>query len=218
MSRRRFFLLTGAPIVGCGTLVGSTWNSFPGAWLKNRLRLDDDKLVRARQRKRDLLARLGWPQPPARARILIRKASRRLTLYGDDREMLVCRIGLGGEPRGAKRRQGDGRTPEGDYRVCTRNAQSQFHLFLGLDYPNRRDAERGLANGMITRAIYRRIVDAHTNGRTPPWNTSLGGAVGIHGSGASWDWTLGCVALDDPDIETLWAFCPAGTSVRIEPD
>jgi hypothetical protein len=217
MNRRSFLLAVGAPIFGAGILFGSTWNSFPGAWLKNRLRLDNDKLARSRRRKRDLLARLDWPEPPARVRILIRKASRRLTLYGDDREMLTCRIGLGGEPKGAKRRQGDGRTPEGDYRVCTRNARSQFHLFLGLDYPNKRDAERGLDAGTITRAVYNRIMDAHEHRRVPPWNTVLGGAIGIHGSGASWDWTLGCVALDDHDIETLWSFCTVGTAVRIEP-
>jgi murein L,D-transpeptidase YafK len=149
--------------------------------------------------------------------ILIRKAERRLVLYGDDREIFSCRVGLGGAPEGTKTRQGDNRTPEGYYRVCTRNPRSLFHLFLGLSYPNEADARRGLAAGLISKTQHRRILEAIRARRQPPWNTALGGAIGIHGSGSSADWTLGCIALDDPDIELLWALCPMGTPVTIEP-
>jgi hypothetical protein len=194
------------------------WETFPGAWVKNRLRLASGKLERAEIRRAALLEKLGLSRPPERVGIVIRKKPRCLTLYGDERELLSCPVGLGGEPNGAKQCQGDGRTPEGEYRVCTRNANSSFHIFLGLDYPNRADAQRGLEQGLITRQQQRRILGALEAKRSPPWDTALGGAVGIHGSGASWDWTLGCIALDDPDIETLWAFCPIGTPVRIDPE
>jgi hypothetical protein len=211
MQRRSFLILIGASLLETGV------RSRASAAV-DRPPAGESKLGRARKRRRELLARLGWHAAPARVRLHVRKASRRLTLFGDNREMLTCRIALGNEPVGAKQRQGDGRTPEGDYRVCTRNASSSFHLFLGLDYPNRADARRGLAQGLITPGEHRRILAALNAGRTPPWNTPLGGAIGIHGSGAIGDWTLGCVALDDPDIETLWALCPIGTPVRIDPD
>ncbi|MCU0241612.1 MAG: L,D-transpeptidase family protein [Vicinamibacteria bacterium] len=190
---------------------------FPIDWVKNRLHLDEDKLRRAEQRKELLLRELDWPRAPRSVSILVRKAERQLVLSGDGRVMLKRKVGLGQVPVGHKQRQGDNRTPEGDYIVCLRNANSQFHLFLGLSYPSAADAERGLAAGLITKAQHRRIVRASAAGRQPPWETALGGAVGIHGSGSNWDWTLGCIALDDPDIEVLWALCPVGTPVHIEP-
>jgi murein L,D-transpeptidase YafK len=217
-SRRRLALaVLLAPLLAGGSLVAATWQTFPGAWLKNRLDLSPNKLTRATQRREALLAALGLREPPRRVAITIKKAERRLVVTGDGQEIFFCRVGLGGRPVGPKERQGDNRTPEGSYRVCTRNPHSQFHLFLGLDYPNERDAERGLAARLISRAQARRIVSLVRAGRQPPWNTRLGGAVGIHGSGSSVDWTLGCIALDDPDIELLWALCPIGTRVTIDP-
>jgi murein L,D-transpeptidase YafK len=179
--------------------------------------LSPNKLRRAEERKRLLLAQLGIAEAPRSVWIVVRKAERRLALLGDGREMLVCRVGLGGSPVGLKRRRGDGRTPEGEYRVATRNPNSQFHLFLGLDYPNEADAERGLAARLISPLEHRALVAAARDGRRPSWETPLGGTIGIHGSGASADWTLGCIALEDADIETLWALCPVGTPVRILP-
>ncbi len=179
--------------------------------------LRTDKLARAAQRRQALLERLGLRVAPRRVAILVRKAERRLVLSGDGRQLLTCRVGLGSRPVGPKLRRGDGRTPEGEYRVVTRNPNSQFHLFLGLDYPNAQDAERGLAARLISRAQHRALLVAGAAGRRPAWDTALGGWVGIHGSGALSDWTLGCIALDDADIETLWALCPLGTPVRVEP-
>jgi murein L,D-transpeptidase YafK len=179
--------------------------------------LSADKLERASQRGQALLARLRLRQAPRSMSILVRKSERRLVLSGEGRELLICHVGLGPRPVGPKRQQGDGRTPEGQYRVVTRNASSQFHLFLGLDYPNADDAERGLAARLISRAEQRALLAASAAGREPPWRTALGGAVGIHGNGGESDWTLGCIAVDDADIETLWALCPLGTPVRLEP-
>ncbi len=187
------------------------------AWTQTRQSLSPNKLQRAEERKRLLLARLGLAEAPRAVSIVVRKAARRLTLSGDGRELLTCRVGLGDSPVGRKERRGDHRTPEGDYRVATRNPNSQFHLFLGLSYPNEADAGRGLAQGLILPAEHRALVAAARTGRCPSWDTRLGGTVGIHGSGAASDWTWGCVALEDPDIETLWALCPIGTPVRIDP-
>jgi murein L,D-transpeptidase YafK len=135
----------------------------------------------------------------------------------DGREAFTTRVALGGAPVGAKRREGDLRTPEGDYFVCTRNERSRYHLFLGLSYPNASDADAGLTAGIISRMQRDEIARRISAGEAPPWDTPLGGAVGIHGSGAGRDWTLGCIALENSDVDRLWQACPLGTPVRIEP-
>lgn len=155
--------------------------------------------------------------PLARPRIVVEKAARRLTLYSGEQSVRVYRVGLGTAPVGDKVRAGDRRTPEGDFYVCVKNEQSAFYLSLGLSYPNEEDAARGLRDGLISRAQYRRIMSAAKRKRTPPWDTSLGGEIFIHGRGASSDWTWGCIALEDADIKELFDAVPTGTPVRIEP-
>jgi len=132
-------------------------------------------------------------------------------------------IALGRAPDAAKQRRGDARTPEGDYRISGPAQTSRFHRFLPIDYPSRADAERGLAEGRIGRADYRAIIDAHDRGVPPPQQTNLGGHLGFHGEGARWhgwldlDWTQGCIALRDEDIDQLVDLAPPGTPVRILP-
>lgn len=155
--------------------------------------------------------------PLTRPRVLVEKAARRLTLYSGDEAVRVYRVGLGTSPVGDKVRSGDRRTPEGDYFVCVKNERSAFYLSLGVSYPNEDDAARGLRDRLITRAQYRRIVSAARRGRTPPWDTLLGGEIFIHGNGSASDWTWGCIALEDPDIKELFDAVPVGTPVRIEP-
>lgn len=155
--------------------------------------------------------------PLARPRILVEKGARRLTLYAGDEAVRVYRVGLGASPVGDKVRAGDMRTPEGDFYVCVKNERSAFYLSLGISYPDARAAERGLRDGLITRAQHRRIVNAVRRKQTPPWNTALGGEIFIHGRGASSDWTWGCIALEDGDIKELFDSVPVGTPVRIEP-
>lgn len=155
--------------------------------------------------------------PLERPRILVEKGARRLTLYAGGEAVRVYRVGLGTSPLGDKVRAGDRRTPEGDFYVCVKNERSAFYLSLGISYPDERAAERGLRDGLITRAQYRRIVSAVRRKRTPPWDTALGGEIFIHGRGASSDWTWGCIALEDEDIKELFDAVPAGTPVRIEP-
>lgn len=149
--------------------------------------------------------------------IVVHKRERRLVLRLDGRDAWSTRVGLGSAPEGHKRAEGDRRTPEGEYFVCTRNARSRFHLFLGLSYPNARDAAAAVQDGRIGPGERERIEGAVRAGRPPPWDTPLGGEIGLHGHGASRDWTHGCVALEDDDIELLWGLCPLGTPVRILP-
>lgn len=158
--------------------------------------------------------------PPGISRgvhVLVEKAARRLIIFRDGREERRFPVGLGFGPVGSKEKQGDGKTPEGEYRVCRKNPASRFHLSLGLNYPNAADAERAFSAGILTRA-QRDSIRASSRGRgCPPWDTPLGGEIFIHGNGASSDWTLGCVALDDSDMDRLYAACPVGTPVTIRP-
>ena len=145
------------------------------------------------------------PLPPGvRAdRIVIEKARHRLTLMRKGKALKSYRISLGA-PYGPKRRRGDGKTPEGRYRIDWRNARSKYHLALHISYPDKRDRAR--AKGM---------------------GVDPGGAIMIHGlpNGRGWlgplarrfDWTQGCVAVTNPEIEEIWRAVPNGTPVDIRP-
>jgi murein L,D-transpeptidase YafK len=140
-----------------------------------------------------------------------------LGLYVGGRLAATYRIALGRRAEGHKEREGDGRTPEGHYFVCTRNPRSRFHLFLGISYPNADDAALGLARGAISEAEHRAIVEATAAGRQPPWNTALGGEIGIHGGGVWADWTLGCIATENSAVEELWEVLRIGDPVIVAP-
>ena len=148
--------------------------------------------------------------------IVVEKTARRLTLYSNGERVRVFPVALGFEPVGDKEKQGDGRTPEGDFYVCMKNDRSKFYLSLGLSYPNAEDAERGLRDRLITRAQQKRITSAIERGAKPPWDTALGGEIFIHGGGTASDWTWGCVALANENIKELFDAVPLGTPVRIE--
>jgi len=163
---------------------------------------------------RNATAEVGPLKAP---RILVKKAERKLFLFSDDKLVRTYSVGLGLSPVGDKVRQGDRRTPEGDFYVFTKNDKSAFYLSLGISYPNAAHAERGLRDGLITKAQYAAIREALKAGVGPPQNTALGGDIYIHGNGASSDWTWGCVALEDKDIRELFNAIPVGTPVRIVP-
>jgi murein L,D-transpeptidase YafK len=154
--------------------------------------------------------------------IHIYKAIRRLCFIDDDKTLLSCPVGLGPHPTGAKLAEGDGKTPEGVYRVCTRNSRSKYTLFLGLSYPAPADAQAAFVRGDITPKQLQSILIAHATEKRPPWDTALGGEIGIHGGGIPEgdglaDSTAGCIALLDDDIRRLWALAPLGTLVVIRP-
>lgn len=150
-------------------------------------------------------------------RIVVSKARRLLELYSGERLLRSYRIGLGFSPEGDKEVEGDGRTPEGEFYVFVKNPRSSFYLSLGVSYPAPDDAERGLRAGLISRAQRDAIVAAHRARRTPPQTTRLGGQIFIHGNGASSDWTLGCVALEDEDMKELYDAVGTGAPVTILP-
>src|SRR4026208_288320 len=142
-------------------------------------------------------------QPIEKPRIVVSKSARKLELYSDKTLMRTYRVGLGFSPVPDKVREGDGATPEGDFYVFVKNNKSAYYLSLGVSYPNVEDAERGLRDGLITKAQYQTIVDAQRRKVGPPQYTNLGGLIYIHGNGASSDWTWGCVALENEDIKEL---------------
>jgi murein L,D-transpeptidase YafK len=155
--------------------------------------------------------------PLRQPKILVKKAERRLLLFSDGKLLRIYRIGLGLTPIGDKVRQGDRRTPEGEFYIFTKNDKSQFYLSLGVSSPNAAHAERGLREGLITKGQYESIMRALRAKKTPPQNTRLGGDIYIHGNGAQSDWTWGCVALENEDIRELFDAAKIGTPVIIEP-
>lgn len=155
--------------------------------------------------------------PLANPRIIVKKSERRLMLFDGDKPVRAYRIGLGFTPAGDKTHQGDGRTPEGSFYVCVKNAASKFYLSLGLSYPDKEHATRGLRDGVINQAQHNEIISALTRRQRPPWNTRLGGEIFIHGNGSSSDWTWGCVALNNEDMKELFEAMPKGAAVVIEP-
>lgn len=155
---------------------------------------------------------------PGRPVIEIWKGERRLQLrFGDyvDREFKVM---LGRAPRFAKEERGDYRTPVGRYYISSKHV-SRFHRFLGISYPNIDDAERGYQRGMIDADQWADIFFANLHGDLPSQRTRLGGMVGIHGFGSRQylpiDWTEGCIAVSNDEIEYLYEIAPVGTPVII---
>ncbi|MEI6415115.1 MAG: L,D-transpeptidase [Pseudomonadota bacterium] len=121
-----------------------------------------------------------------------------------------------------RRVRGDAKTPIGQYRITEVHPKSQFHRFLALDFPNIEDAERAFRDGRISATDRDRILAAKLHGREPPADTPLGGHIGIHGIGSGnasvhgrFNWTQGCVALRDTQLNELMNWVGVGTAVVI---
>lgn len=150
-------------------------------------------------------------------RIVVEKHSRRLTLYEGERAVFTCRAALGREPAGPKRREGDGRTPEGSYTVCLVKEQGKYGRSLGLSYPGAEDAQAAFARGEIDAGALEAVERAHREGRRPPWGTALGGEIYIHEGGAASDWTQGCIALEQGDMDYIFPLRGQIERVEIRP-
>ena len=118
--------------------------------------------------------------------------------------------------------RGDLATPLGEFRIDRINGQSRFHLFFGLDYPTLRHADASFTAGVISREDYRKFLDGLVRYGRPPQNTALGGNIGIHGIGQgdaqlhrAANWTEGCVALEDAQMDVLSGLVGIGTRVII---
>lgn len=157
-----------------------------------------------------------WVLPLKNPKIIISKSKRQIELYSDNKIVQVYRIGLGSNPIDNKQSEGDKCTPEGEFYICTKNSKSRYYLSLGLSYPNKEHAERGIHDGLITRDEYKQIMKALSMNGIPPQKTALGGEIFIHGYGSQSDWTAGCVALDNSDIKELFEAVPLGTTVIIK--
>jgi murein L,D-transpeptidase YafK len=130
-------------------------------------------------------------------------------------------IGRGGA--GYKTHRGDDITPFGDYRIGWVGQRSSFRRFFGLTYPNAQDARAALIKGIISKDTYERIVEANESNQIPPQNTPLGGQIGIHGLGAanekihrSMNWTHGCIAMTNNQIDHLSRYLEPGMVVKIK--
>jgi len=137
-------------------------------------------------------------------RIVIEKSKRTLTLMNGTKTVKTYKVALGGQPVGRKDRQGDHKTPEGIYAVNAKNPRSQFYKALHISYPNVAD-----------RANARKL------------GVSPGGDVEIHGLGTKWgfigakhrltDWTDGCIAVTNEEIDEIYPQIEVGTLVEIRP-
>ena len=137
-------------------------------------------------------------------RILVEKSARRLSIFRNGNQVKVYRIALGRNPLGAKQEEGDMKTPEGIYKIDGRNPQSSFHLALHISYPSEEDEKRAVAHSVS--AGFDIMIHGIQNGR------------GWVGAFHRWkDWTAGCIAVTDEEIEELWRVTPDGTTIEIRP-
>lgn len=151
------------------------------------------------------------------------KADNLVIMRGQRPVQVFHQVALGSSGAGLKFRRGDNKTPLGVFRVGWINDHSRFKKFIGLDYPNLDYAEQALREHRIDRLTYERIRAAWISGRTPPQDTPLGGQIGIHGVGfgdpsihsAGINWTSGCVALDNSQIDALRPWVKVGMRVEI---
>ncbi|CUH66383.1 L,D-transpeptidase catalytic domain [Thalassovita autumnalis] len=136
---------------------------------------------------------------PEVTRIIVQKSDRMMYLMHHDKVLKSFDIGLGFSPEGDKLREGDGKTPEGTYFINRRNPNSKFHLSVGINYPDTRD-----------------MAEARAAGVDP------GGDIFIHGRPEKYrngvqDWTAGCIAVTDREVELIYAMVKNGTPITINP-
>lgn len=175
------------------------------------LQVENPLKILAQTQKRESLPPMKNPH------IVIRKKARELELFDGEKLVKTYPMALGFAPVGDKEREGDGKTPEGEFYVHLKNERSKFYLSIGISYPNIEAAKRGLATKLITQNEHDAIIEAIKNKKTPPQKTALGGEIFIHGGGSATDWTQGCAALSNADIKVLFEIVPIGTKVKIEP-
>lgn len=135
---------------------------------------------------------------PEVTRVQLHKSSRMLYLMHHEQVLKAYQVDLGFSPQGHKSQRGDGRTPEGVYIIDRRNPNSSYHLSIGLDYPNPTDVEVARAAGV-----------------------SPGGDIFIHGEPRKFrrqrDWTAGCIAVTNKEMEDIYAMVRDGTPIVISP-
>ena len=137
-------------------------------------------------------------------RIVVEKSARKLSIFSDGRELKSYRVALGRNPIGAKEQEGDMKTPEGVYWIDWRNPESDYHLSLHVSYPSEEDNVRAAERGV--NAGFDIMIHGITNGS------------GWIGAFHRWhDWTAGCIALTDEEIDELYRVTPDWTPIEIRP-
>ena len=135
---------------------------------------------------------------PTVTQVQVHKADRKMYLLHNEKVLKVYDVGLGGQPVGPKEIEGDGKTPEGVYYITHRNPNSTYHLSLGISYPNDKDRATAAALGQPT-----------------------GGDIFIHGGPlkrtTTQDWTAGCIAVSDRQIEEIYSMIKPGTPIFLLP-
>lgn len=137
-------------------------------------------------------------------RVIVMKKERTLRLMHGDKVLKAYKIALGGEPIGPKRMEGDHKTPEGAYILDRRNPKSKYYRSIHISYPSEEDRERARKSGVLP-----------------------GGDVMVHGlpNGFGWlgathrvqDWTDGCIAVTDQEMDEIWSAVADGTPIEIKP-
>jgi len=143
-------------------------------------------------------------------------------MQGGQPQMTLENIAIGRYGASAEKRRGDNMTPRGRFRVHRINRDSEFYRFIGLDYPDIQRARQAYQAGDIGGRELQAILGAHDRGAAPPQGTVLGGNIGIHGLGEgdpqlheTMNWTRGCVALTDEQIDALLSWVRIGMTVEI---
>ena len=142
---------------------------------------------------------------------------------GEETIDVLKNIAIGRNGAGFKQRLGDEVTPKGRYTINWINNKSQFYRFYGFDYPSVENTKKAFANNLVTKKSYSAIIDAHKKNLLPPQNTKIGGKIGIHGLGdgnkrvhKTMNWTRGCIALTNEQIDILDLWISKGTRVIIK--
>lgn len=155
--------------------------------------------------------------------LLVDTGAMTLTVMDGERPQLTLPdLAIGRYGTSVSRQRGDDTTPLGRFRITGIDRKAAFHRFIQLDYPDVDRANQAHREGVISDAQYRKILAAHRRGAIPPQNTALGGHIGIHGLGRgdpglhrSMNWTRGCIALTDEQIDTLLNWVHVGMRVEI---
>jgi murein L,D-transpeptidase YafK len=157
--------------------------------------------------------------------ILISKSKQQLNVVNGEQIVKQYRIAYGKGGNGTKRELGDKKTPIGVYKIVDFKDDSRFHYFMHLDYPNLLDAWYGYKNKTISADEFKKIAHAVKHRKKPPQDTRLGGYIGIHGLGNTTEnklkihdeinWTEGCIALTNEQIDDLKKYVTIGTKVVI---
>jgi len=170
-----------------------------------------------------LLLAAGSEAVAGGVRIFIDTKARTLEVMRGDRVIATFNdVAIGRYGKTYFKRRGDNKTPLGNFRIGWIGKESRFHRFLGLTYPDQDAADRALVDGRINEPQWQDIRRAHQAGKVPPQHTPLGGNIGIHGLGngdleihRKYNWTNGCVALTNEQIDLLSSWVRIGTPVEI---